>query len=506
MVVTTSRKMKIFKRKETFILIIILIIAAFFRLYKIRDYIVFLGDEGRDVLVVKKILQGDLTFLGPTASVGGFYLGPIYYYMMAPFLWLSNYDPAGPAYMVAIIGIATVYLVYRFGKKFFHPLVGLSAAFLYSISPLIVRYSRASWNPNPLPFFSLLGIYWLSVGLKEKKKLLVYLAGACLGVAWQLHYLALILNAVYGVIILNYVIEQKKAWLKNILLQSSLTLIGWLTTFSPFLAFEIYHHFPNTRTILEFISRPRGAVDLKLIDIITTFYTRITRLFYEIYSLPNYLIVKIMAVVSLVILFFASRHKNKSLLIWFFVGLLGMSLYQGDIHNYYYGFLFPVPYLITGIIFYLLWSRGFLGKIIAIAGITCLSGIFWQKAFFQIPPNKIIDQTKTIAQAAISLTDNQPYNFALIAPGNSDHAYRYFLETLNHGPKPIEEVITEQLIIICEQRQETCQPLGNPLWEIAGFGRAEIVKTIRAPLGDVSIFKLVHHPDSLQLIGKPAVK
>jgi len=42
----------------------------------------FLGDEGRDVLIVYNILHGKLTLLGPTASVGGFFLGPIYYYLV----------------------------------------------------------------------------------------------------------------------------------------------------------------------------------------------------------------------------------------------------------------------------------------------------------------------------------------------------------------------------------------------------------------------------------------
>src|SRR3989344_1455399 len=90
------------------ILVFILIYAAFLRLYLIMDYMTFLGDEGRDVLIVYKILHGDLTLLGPTASVGGFFLGPIYYYFMAPFLWLFNYNPVGPAIMVALFGIATV--------------------------------------------------------------------------------------------------------------------------------------------------------------------------------------------------------------------------------------------------------------------------------------------------------------------------------------------------------------------------------------------------------------
>src|SRR5690242_2249800 len=81
--------------KNNILLILILSLASFLRLYRIQDYMTFLGDEGRDVLVVYNILHGHFTLLGPTASVGGFFLGPIYYYFMTPFLWLFNYNPVG---------------------------------------------------------------------------------------------------------------------------------------------------------------------------------------------------------------------------------------------------------------------------------------------------------------------------------------------------------------------------------------------------------------------------
>ena len=60
------------------------------------------------------ILEKRPVFLGPTASVGGFYLGPIYYWMSAPFLALSFFDPVGPSIMVALFGVATVLLLYKF--------------------------------------------------------------------------------------------------------------------------------------------------------------------------------------------------------------------------------------------------------------------------------------------------------------------------------------------------------------------------------------------------------
>src|SRR3990167_6859006 len=82
------------------LLILILLVAATTRFYRIREYITFLGDEGRDVLVVKRMLiDHKFTLLGPITSVGSLYMGPVYYYLMIPFLWIFNFDPLGPAVM-----------------------------------------------------------------------------------------------------------------------------------------------------------------------------------------------------------------------------------------------------------------------------------------------------------------------------------------------------------------------------------------------------------------------
>ncbi|MBI2010437.1 MAG: glycosyltransferase family 39 protein [Candidatus Chisholmbacteria bacterium] len=505
--------MKFFRQPEKLLLIAILLIAAFFRLYKVPEYIVFLGDEGRDLIVVRNILKGDLTLLGPTASVGGFYLGPIYYYMMAPFLLLFNYNPAGPAYLVSLFGIATVYLVYLFGKRFFHPIVGLVAAFLYAISPLIVRYSRASWNPNPLSFFALGGIFILSLGLTKKRRLYLYLAGACLGVAWQLHYLALILTAVYTAILSQ--ITTRKKWLdlkfssqriKEFFRHNLIVFLGFVTTFSPFLLFEIRHLFPNTKTVIEFMTRQDGALDTPFLAIFTTAYERISRLFIEALSLPRSPFLIGVVLVAFLSLFYASRRRNKSLLIWLVVGILSMSVYQGDIHDYYFGFLFPVPFLMVGITAYLLWIKGWGAKIIVALGLIILTGSFIDKAFFSRPPNNLIRQTELAAEVVLDLSGGEPYNFALMSTGNSDHAYRYFLETSANPPKKLEEEVTPQLILICEQDPATCQPLSFPSWEVAGFGRREVVETRTAPPGLITVIKTVHHESSLDMIGKPAPK
>src|SRR3972149_11757908 len=95
-------------RREAAILALILLVGAYFRLYRIDEYMTFLGDEGRDALVVRRLLvNADPILVGPGTSIGNMYLGPIYYYLMAPALFLANFSPVGPSIMVALFGIAT---------------------------------------------------------------------------------------------------------------------------------------------------------------------------------------------------------------------------------------------------------------------------------------------------------------------------------------------------------------------------------------------------------------
>jgi hypothetical protein len=120
------RKNKVY----SLILILILIVGAFLRLYKISEYMTFLGDEGRDALVVKRLLlDHDLVFVGPGTSVGNMYLGPFYYYFMAPFLFLFRFDPTGPAVGVALLGVLTIFFVWYLAYRWFGRRAGLARSF-----------------------------------------------------------------------------------------------------------------------------------------------------------------------------------------------------------------------------------------------------------------------------------------------------------------------------------------------------------------------------------------
>ena len=513
---------KLLKYNKKIILLSIILIAAFFRLYRINEYLIFLGDEGRDVLIVYKILHGDFTLLGPTASVGGFFLGPIYYYFMAPFLWLFNYNPVGPAIMVALFGIATVWLIYKVGKEFFGLVVGLIAAGLYSISPLVVTYSRSSWNPNLMPFFSLLTIYLIYKAIKNNSVKLLILSGILFGITMQFHYLALFLGVVIFIyILLNRYVYSKDNYISKSVKDYLWIFLGFIVGWSPFLAFEIRHGFPNIINIFNFIFNPTDTGGSgRFFEIINNVFFRIFGRLVTNFPAPEkvsswakinidywHYATLALGIVSVGFLLFKflKAYKSRSsdfpkislLLIWFVIGVGLFGFYKKSIYDYYFGFMFPLPFLITGFFLKSLWQKR-IGKILAI---PILLVIIWLNNLtppHKFPANSQLAQIEKISRFVIEKTDNNPYNFALITGGSSDHAYRYFFTLWKKEPitiqntmiDPERKTVTDQLLVVCEI-VPNCHPLGHPVWEIAGFGRAEIVEEWNVSV--VKVYKLKHY-------------
>lgn len=524
--------MKKFFNITNLLLLFILAVAAFMRLYKIADYLTFLGDEGRDVLVVYNILHGHFTLLGPTASVGGFFLGPIYYYFMAPALWIAHYSPVGPAVMIALFGILTVWFVYFVGARFFNKTAGIIAAALYAIAPVVILYSRSSWNPNLMPITTLLLMFVLYKAVLKSKWWLFGFVGVLFGIAMQLHYIEVFV----GVTIPTYIIlarlygffhKEYKTFGEvfiRVFKDLALFAIGFIVGWSPFLAFEFRHGFNNIRAILNFVFHANSSGDgvgfslatfMTMLDVFSRIFGRLVLNIPSPDLYKNYLSWQLQIwIVGTWILGIGScgfliwqlikNAKNSQkfyqyllLGLWLFMGIFFFGFYKKNIYDYYFEFLFPVPFLLTGGLFAFLFTKTKLLKVLTCLIILAIVIVNLLGIPFRYPGNRQLNQTEVISQFVLSKTDNKPFNFALITGGNSDHAYRYFFTVWGHPPVTIQypgvdpkrTSVTDQLLVICESAN--CQPLGNSLWEIAGFGRADVVGYWSVSV--VQVYKLVHY-------------
>jgi len=525
--------MKFLKRYQLHIALgIIILLAAFLRLYRISDYMTFLGDEGRDALIVKGILEGHFTLLGPRSSAGDFYVGPLYYYMMAPFLWLWHLDPVGPAIMIAILSIITVWFIFYLAKKFMGTIAALTAASLYAVSPLVITYAHSSWNPNPMPLFTLATFYCVYNAIKKQSLKLFFLTGILYGMSLELHYIEIFV----GVTILFFVLLGnlfynrfaqtfeskgiKKIHVTFFLFfkQYFAIFLGFLIGFSLFILFELRHNFENSRAIFNFILHgDPTATDTTHLSIWQTISNVFFRLFGHLvftyptpdkfHLYPNWWLIIfafIVVVFSLGAMYTLRFVKDKLFLLllslWTLFGITLFSLYHKPINDYNFEFMFPLPFLLFGNFFQTLIKTKRWQPVLKIGAILLFIAIFiyalkWNP--IQFAPNRQKLQMQTIADFVLSKTNNQPFNFAIISGGNSDFAYRYFFSIANDNPVPIDNTIndpkrttvTKQLFVVCEDI--TCHPLGAADFEIAGFGRAQIADSWNVSV--VKVFKLVHY-------------
>lgn len=159
--------------KPGYVLVAILIVAAFLRLWKISEVPVSLfGDEldvgyhAYSILKTGRDYSGNLMPLHFQSLAE--WRTPLYLYSAVPTVAIFGISPLGvrlPAVIFGLLGIWFFYLLVKHvsGKE----ATGLLAAFLLAVSAWHIQYSRAGFEVTQMLALYLAGIYFLLRGLKD---------------------------------------------------------------------------------------------------------------------------------------------------------------------------------------------------------------------------------------------------------------------------------------------------------------------------------------------------
>ena len=515
---------------EAFLLLIILFISSIFRLYRIDEYMTFLGDEGRDAIIVRRLLVNfDPILIGPGTSIGNMYLGPIYYYMIAPFLLIFNFSPVGPSVFVALLGIATVFFVWfviyewfpsTSVKKGFLNVGALSAAGLYAVAPVVINLSRSSWNPNIMPFFSLLTIFsiWKFWGREKLAWLIV--AFVSVAIALQSHYLGLLLLPVvcffwiltlFGLLqVLN---TSRRLLLKQFINYSVFGFFSFLLLMLPLVIFDFRHNFINFNAMKKFFLERQTTVSIRpwtafpklpviVSDSLTSLITAKNSALGK--SLSLFLLVGIGFLIFYEVFYIKSRKikfidslKPYTILIfWLAVSFLGLGLYKQHIYDHYYGFFFTAPFILMGGLGqWMIDKFKIIGTLLVFFVFSCLLLVNLQANPLKYPPNRQMQRAMVVAEKIKQEAKGKKFNLAVIAERNYEDGYQYFLEKWREpvydiDPLNYESTLGYQLFVVCELPKKDCDPVHNPKTEIANFGWSEIEGEWE--VAGVTLYKLIH--------------
>lgn len=157
------------------VLTAIVLLAAFLRLWGLATYPAGLNaDEAALGYNAYSLLSTGKDEFGSPWPIHftsfGDYKPGLYVYLSMPFIRILGLNVWGVRLPSAILGAASVFLIYFLVKKLLkEERVGLIAAFFLAISPWHFHFSRGGWETNLATFLILSGVYSFIRGLENSK-------------------------------------------------------------------------------------------------------------------------------------------------------------------------------------------------------------------------------------------------------------------------------------------------------------------------------------------------
>ncbi len=172
-------------RMTYYVLFVILILAAYVRVWRTDKILGFYFDQGRDAQVVWDFLhRGKLFLIGPTTGIEGIFRGPWYYWLITPFYWLGRGDPVWPAVFLALTTVLALFVLFHLTYQISGKTGAFTALIIGAFSFFFVVAARWLSNPTPMFLVSMLLLY--SMFLVIQKRIWAWIPiGFLLGMAMQ---------------------------------------------------------------------------------------------------------------------------------------------------------------------------------------------------------------------------------------------------------------------------------------------------------------------------------
>lgn len=461
-------------------------IGIFLRFFSLEGFATFLADQGRDAIIIKRIITGEhFPAIGAPTSLGNVYLGPFYYYFIAPWLLLFNYHPVGLAFGVAFFSSLYLLINYVIIKELFDKKIALISTIFLSFSSVLIDFSRYSWNPNLLPLFTLLTIYFLIKSLQTNKWYYFALSGTFIAFLIQLHYLSLFLiPPIFIIYLINLLIERKQLIRKFVHL--FICLFSFILFSSPLIIFDLRHQFLNSKNFIALFQSSGTSLSSKINSFFDSFYY--LNLYSFNISLNKFFIYILLIFLFIIFITLIKKTSNlRTFLFIFLLTILGMSLYSGPKHAHYFGTLYPLYYVIISCFISL--TTSYWEKVLTILFVTGFIFLNIQKSpYLRMQPNNQIGHAEKVAQFLDEkIGKKDKFNFAVQPDGGPEDSYLYFLEL--KGKVPLDRKLLQvgdMMFVVCEN---DCDLINSRSWNITMFGKFKIANEWKAE--GVKIYKLI---------------
>jgi len=404
------------KRYYPFILLfLVFLLFSFFRFYNLDKRVIFDWDQERDAFVIKRILvEKKLTLIGPRVlGPEGFFLGPYFTYLLAPFYFLTRLHPKAIIFFVIAYNLGFFTLTFLILKKLFNHSVALIFLLIWSLQPGLIGIDTITWNPILVPL-AIIGLWYLMAQSQW------FWVGMLLGLGVNFHFQMIFLIPFYLAFLL-FVREER------LFKKLAISFVGFLIPFLPLLVFDLRHNFLNFRLLSDFVFK-KGGVFSGLAwlpvwkNVAVGFIGKdIPFLSVAFYFLP-----------LLIALYLLRRETEKfkrkfflaTIILWL-VFPLGFALFGQRPSEYYFNFLFPFLILIlTGFLL-----RIFKNPKIGFVLVLTIFALNMNALKIQLQNNTFgLFYKEQVVKEIARIGKNKKFNVSFSVPLGLDTGYYYLLD------------------------------------------------------------------------------
>lgn len=393
------------------------------------------------------LFKDKIFFLIGAASPLKFHLPPYFFYFSSILIAVFNFDPIGWGFWGALIGVLSVYLIYKLTKDLFNRQTAYISSILYATSFTAVFFDRHYWPLNLNPFYLL--ISFLLLKKISKKSIWPYLG---LTAVILMSFTSDPSNLPLIIIIVATLFFKKKIINKLFIVKSlSILLFLFLT---PLIIFDLRHNWVNLPRVVELFN-DKSAFTLsldKIINAVLLLPRSLVRFWYSpqtnLVELHSYCIPYansrqfdlpiILLIISIIILtwFVFYSFKTKKLILKLFsilpfiylLGIMIFTIFGFSIFDHYLAGLLPVFAIATAV---------FISKLPKILAIPLMLLIIFVN-ILQISkvnnPYGLLYKQQLVAWAIENL-QGQDYALQSISKCHRENGLRYLFELTDNPPK-----------------------------------------------------------------------
>jgi 4-amino-4-deoxy-L-arabinose transferase-like glycosyltransferase len=167
--------------KENSILVLLVVLAAFLRIYQLNTHGILFFDAGHDLLSAHQAVEsGSIPLVGISSSRPWLHQGPVAIWIEMIVMVIFGTSTLAQHITFALIGMAAVIALYELITIHYNKKAAYYAVALLAVFPLAVASSRMPYHTTPIPLATVLYLWALTSLWKKysiKKVFLVILAG-----------------------------------------------------------------------------------------------------------------------------------------------------------------------------------------------------------------------------------------------------------------------------------------------------------------------------------------